>query len=91
MPRSRDIPRQQIGEPTFEPSTQTETMENSECITDGPRLNFPGIKMPEFLPSDLKIWFSILNKTLKENGITNDTGKFTYALTAIGPKFYNEN
>jgi len=33
MPRSRDIPRQQIGEPTFERSTQIETMEWSENIT----------------------------------------------------------
>jgi len=26
--------------------------------------------MPEYLPSDAEIWFSILDKTLKENGIT---------------------
>jgi len=35
MPQSRDIPRQHIGEPTFEPSTQTENMERSENITNG--------------------------------------------------------
>jgi len=65
-------------------------MESSENITDLRRLNCLDIKMPEFLPSDPEIWFNILDKTLKENGIINDTEKFTYALTAIGTKFYNE-
>jgi len=65
-------------------------MESSENITDVRRQNRLYIKMPEFLLFDPEIWFSILNKTLKENGIINDTGKFTYALTAIGSKFYNK-
>jgi len=64
-------------------------MESSENITDVRKLNRLDIKMPEFLQSDPKIWFSILDKT-KENGIINDIGKFIYALTVIGPKFYNE-
>jgi len=88
MPRPRDKPKQQIGEPTFESSTSTKTMESSENITDLRRLNRLDIKMSEFLPSDPEIWFNILDNTFKENGIINDTGKFTYALTAIGQKFF---
>jgi len=66
-------------------------MESSENITDVRRLNRLDIKMPEpFLPFDPEICFSILDKTLNENEIINDTGKFTYALTTIEPKFYNE-
>jgi len=46
--------------------------------------------MPEFLPSDLEIWFNILERELKENRIINDNGKFTYAVTVINPKCYPE-
>jgi len=44
------------------------------------------IRPLEFLPSDPEIWFSMLDKTLKENRIINDTEKSTYVLTAIVAK-----
>jgi len=87
MPRSRDIQKQQIGQPALQPSIRAETLGDLECIATGSGLNRPGIKMPEFLPSDSEIWFSILDKALKENRITNDTAKFTYAVTAISLKY----
>jgi len=90
MTRFRALPRKQTGEPTFETLTQRETMERSENITDVPRLNCPGIKMPKCLLSDFEMWFSILDKTLKENRINNHIGNFIYAVTAIDPKVYNE-
>jgi len=91
MPRSRETQRQQIGEPALQPTSMLiETSEESEQIAIGPRLNRPGIKMPEFSSYDFEIWFNIIERTLKRNGITNDEEKFTFAVTAIGPKYYIE-
>jgi len=55
MPRSRNIPRQQIGEPALQP----ETFEQSECLAIGPGANYTGIKMPEFIHTDPKLWFKV--------------------------------
>jgi len=46
--------------------------------------------MLEFPPSDPEIWFNILEKTLKRNGIIDDEGKFTSAVTVMGPKYYGK-
>jgi len=50
MSRFRDISRQQIGEPTFQPSTQTEIMElskNNRC-TKITALKTPELKRQNF-------------------------------------------
>jgi len=62
MLRSREIPRQQIGEPVLQPTTQTETSEESKHIAVGSGLNRPSIKMLKFLPYDPEIWFNILER-----------------------------
>jgi len=89
MPRSREIQKQQIGEPALQ-LQPSETLEDSEYITTEGR-NIPYIKISEFLPSDPEIWFNILDRNLKQNGMTSDYKKFTFAITAIGAKYYNES
>jgi len=85
--RSREIQKQQIEESALQPS---ETLEDSEYITTEPGRNKSCIKIPEFLPSDPEIWFNILDRNLKQNGMTSDCEKFTFAITAIGAKYYHE-
>jgi len=46
--------------------------------------------MSEFSTYDPQIWFNNLERTLKRNGITDQEGKFTSAVTAIDPKHYTE-
>jgi len=48
------------------------------------------IKISEFLSSDPEIGFNILDRNLKQNEMTSDYEKFTFAITAIGSKYYNE-
>jgi len=85
MPRSREIQKQQIEEPALQQLESSETLQDSEYITTEPGRNKPCIKIPEFLPSDPEIWFNILDRNLKQNGMTSDYEKFI-----IGPKYYNE-
>lgn len=43
--------------------------------------------MPEFTPSDLELWFSIMDRSFQTTGIVVDATKFGYALTAIGARY----
>jgi len=60
MPRSREIQKQQIGEPALQQLQPSKTLKDSEYITTEPGSNKPYIKISEFLPSDPEIWFNIL-------------------------------
>jgi len=77
-------PRNQDMETTL-PSTspgseQTPTMLQSE-------INRIGLRIPEFTPTDPELWFSIMDRSFQAAGITTDSTKFGYALTAIGPRY----
>jgi len=78
IPRSREI-QKQIGEHALQRLQPSETLEDSEYITTEPERNKPYIKISEFLPSDPEIWFNILDRNLKQNGMTSDYEKFTLA------------
>jgi len=78
MPRSREVQKQQIGEPALQQLKPSETLEDSEYIIIEPGRSKRYIKIPEFLPSDSEIWFNILDRNLKQNGMTSDYEKFTF-------------
>jgi len=61
-------------------SEQTPTMLQSE-------INRIGLRIPEFTPTDPELWFSIMDRSFQAAGITTDSTKFGYALTAIGPRY----
>jgi len=84
MPHSREIQKQQIGKLALQ-LQPSEILEDSEYITTTELgRNKLYIKIPEFLPSDPEIWFNILDRNLKQNRMTSDYEKFTFAIT-IGP------
>ena len=56
----------------------------------GAEVNRVGMRMPEFMPSDLELWFKIVDRSFQAAGITTDPTKFGYALTAIGPRYTME-
>ncbi|XP_029163289.1 uncharacterized protein LOC114934743 [Nylanderia fulva] len=49
-----------------------------------------GMRMPEFTLSDPELWFNIVDRSFQAAGITVDSTKFGYALTAIGPNYTAE-
>jgi len=50
-------------------------------------INRIGLRIPEFTPTDPELWFSIMDRSFQAAGITTDSTKFGYALTAIGPRY----
>jgi len=52
----------------------------------GGEINRVGLRIPKFTPADPELWFSILDRSFQAAGITTDSTKFGYALTAIGPR-----
>jgi len=56
----------------------------------GNEINRVGLRFPEFTPADPELWFGILDRSFQVAGITADSTKFGYALTAIGPRHTQE-
>ncbi|XP_018368250.1 PREDICTED: uncharacterized protein LOC108764483 [Trachymyrmex cornetzi] len=56
----------------------------------GPEVSRVGMRMPEFTPADPKLWFNIIDRSFQAAGITSETTKFGYALTALGPTYTAE-
>jgi len=78
----------------------TRTPQNMDSTSDTPPTNEPigmalqggeinrvGLRIPEFTSADPELWFSILDRSFQAAGITTDSTKFGYALTAIGPRY----
>jgi len=56
-------------------------------VPQGNEINRIGLRIPEFTPADPELWFSIMDRSFQAAGITTDSTKFGYALTAIGPRY----
>jgi len=64
-------------------------MNRRRMILQGNEINRVGLRI-EFTPADPKLWFSIIDRSFQATGITTDSTKFGYALTAIGPRYILE-
>jgi len=61
--------------------------EQTPRFLQGNEINRIGLRIPEFTPADPELWFSIMDRSFQAAGITTDSTKFGYALTAIGPRY----
>jgi len=71
-------------------STSNTSPTNGPMVLQGNEINRVGLRLPEFTPADPELWFSILDRSFQAAGITADSTKFGYALTAIGPRHTQE-
>jgi len=61
--------------------------EPSTIALQGNEINRVGLRIPEFTPADPELWFSIMDRSFHAAGITTDSTKFGYAITAIGARY----
>jgi len=79
--------------PTRTPQNMDSTLsispvsESIGMALQGGEINRVGLRLPEFTSADPELWFSILDRSFQAAGITADSTKFGYALTAIGPRY----
>ncbi|XP_067207883.1 uncharacterized protein [Linepithema humile] len=79
-----------LAQPAGQPALQPAVLGPPGHFMPGPEVSRVGMRMPEFLPADPELWFSIVDRSFHAAGITTDSTKFGYALTAIGPRYTTE-
>jgi len=68
-------------------SSSSSVDEQTPRILQGNEINRIGLRIPEFTTADPELWFNIMDRSFQAAGITTDSTKFGYALTAIGPRY----
>lgn len=48
------------------------------------------MKVPQFIPSDPELWFSLLESGFDASGITQDATRYGYAVSGLDPKYATE-
>ncbi|XP_039313041.1 uncharacterized protein LOC120359500 [Solenopsis invicta] len=90
MPLMHDDEGQASIQTPRQPLVQPAIIEPPGYFMPGPEVSRVGMRMPEFSPTDPELWFSIIDRSFQAAGITVDSTKFGYALTAIGPRYTAE-
>ncbi|XP_011159853.1 uncharacterized protein LOC105195918 [Solenopsis invicta] len=84
----------QQGEPTVQPLMQptgrAAVVEPAGYFMPGPEVSRVEMRIPQFTLDNPELWFSIVDRSCQAAGITVDTTKFGYALTAIDPRYATE-
>jgi len=73
--------------PSSTPSVDKQT---SRMVLRENKINRVDLRIQEFTPADPELWFSIMVRSFQAAGITTDSTKFDYILTAIGPCYTPE-